>query len=148
MKLHQYLGVFLVNFNLEPHAGKQYCDAYVPTLSAVCTAPVNSPLAIVSIDKLTKFLSHVTSPGITEKPELHEEIAKLLVKEIENDMYNTKNNIVYSKALLTLEVSSRNEEFIDSMLEMCQELINVSHLYILLHVKCHISSLLFTKIFY
>lgn len=126
MHLYQYLGVFLVNFNMESNAGNQYVEAFIPSIMAVTGAPMSSPLASLSTDKLVKFLTHVTSPHVTRNPHLHQNLARLLVTEIENDINNIKCNIIYSKTLTMLDIYQAGQEFVDIMLNKCEDILCVS----------------------
>lgn len=65
-KLHQYLGVFLVNFSSDSHAADQYVGAFIPTIQALKCAPESSPLASVPVEKVLQFLVHLTKSEVSK----------------------------------------------------------------------------------
>lgn len=56
---------------------------------------------------------------------MHKDIALLLCQEIEKDPMNAKCNIVFSEAILMLDIFTNDPDFLESMLEMCEDLVVV-----------------------
>ncbi|GLV34023.1 Chromosome associated protein G [Carabus blaptoides fortunei] len=122
VRLSQILGTFLESLNINSHFIRQLEDAFVPTLQAICLAPVTSPLADVSKINVLKFLVQITDSQ-SNGNNIHNKIALVLCNEILKDI-DAKINTVYVKALLMLNIAEDDDDstYIEELLNLCEDI--------------------------